>query len=300
MYCLSRFEKRNPRENHSLKYPMCIKLARSPDTGSQQHRSETTMLAILSPAKTLDFDTPSTCQKFSTPDFLDDATKLITRLRKYSPHEISDLMKISSKLGEQNFSRYADWHTPFDQGNAKQALLAFKGDVYLGLEAWSFDRRDFNWAQKRLRILSGLYGVLRPLDLIQPYRLEMGTRLPTSRAKDLYGFWGTRLRNALDQALDEQGDRILVNLASREYSDALQLDGLDCRIITPTFKDLKAGKYRFMSFYGKKARGAMARYLVKNRVKSVRSLKAFDKLGYRFSEELSRGDDWVFLRDKPE
>ncbi len=257
------------------------------------------MLAILSPAKTLDFTTPAQSKKHSTGDFLKDSSYLIKELRKYSPTELAALMNISSKLGDQNFQRYADWHLPFDRSNAKQAVLAFKGDVYLGLEAWTLDQRDLNWAQKHLRILSGLYGVLRPLDLRQPYRLEMGTSLHTAAGQNLYEFWGDRLSTAIDAALDEQPNRILVNLASREYSQALKLDRIDGRIITPTFKDLKQGRYKFLSFFAKKARGAMAKYLVKNRIRSVKALKNFDGLGYRFSQELSNGDDWVFLRDNP-
>ena len=257
------------------------------------------MLAILSPAKTLDFETPPQSTRFTTPDFLKESNRLIRQLRKFSPHEISSLMKISDKLGEQNFQRFADWQLPFDSSNAKQALLAFKGDVYQGLEAWDFDQRDLNWAQKHLRILSGLYGLLRPMDLIQPYRLEMGTRLATPAGQDLYQFWGRKLSVAIDQALTQQKDRLLINLASREYSQALALETLNCRIITPTFKDLKQGKYKFMSFYGKQARGAMARHLIKQRISSLKALKAFDGLGYRYSDELSKGDDWVFLRDTP-
>ncbi len=226
------------------------------------------------------------------------SNRLIEVLRQLSAPEISALMKISSKLGELNFQRYADWKLPFNASNAKQAMLAFKGDVYLGLEAETLDQRDLNWAQKHLRILSGLYGVLRPLDLIQPYRLEMGTALETSAGKNLYQFWGDKLTASINTALDGQRARVLVNLASKEYSQALKLDAVDGRVITPAFKDLKNGRYKLISFYAKKARGAMVRYMVKNRVNTLKALRNFDGLGYHYSEEQSQGNDWVFLRDQ--
>ena len=258
------------------------------------------MLAIISPAKSLDFDSAPVTRKHSTPEFLDESQQLIDELRKLGPDEVSSLMGISTKLGDLNYRRYADWKPPFTMDNAKQAALAFTGDVYMGLESWTFDARDFNYAQKHLRILSGLYGLLRPLDLIQPYRLEMGTRLGTRRADDLYGFWGEKLTCAVNQAIHEQGQRVLVNLASNEYFDALQPEVIDARIITPTFKDLKNGRYKFLSFYAKRARGLMASYIVKERVSTLKALKEFDGGGYRFCEEQSRGDSWVFLRDKPD
>ncbi len=255
------------------------------------------MLAIISPAKTLDFETPPQSEEHSTGEFLQDSNHLIDVLRAFSAPEISALMKISSKLGDLNFQRYANWHLPFDRANAKQALLAFKGDVYLGLEAETLNQRDLSWLQNHLRILSGLYGVLRPLDLIQPYRLEMGTALKTSSGKNLYQFWGDKLTASINAALDGQRARVLVNLASKEYSQALKLDAVDGRVITPAFKDLKNGRYKLISFYAKKARGAMVRYMVKNRVSSIKALQNFDGLGYCYSEDLSAGDDWVFLRD---
>ncbi|MEM8769676.1 MAG: peroxide stress protein YaaA, partial [Pseudomonadota bacterium] len=183
--------------------------------------------------------------------------------------------------------------------NAKPAALAFKGDVYLGLEADTMNDRDWSWAQKHLRILSGLYGLLKPLDLIQAYRLEMGTRLGTPKGDDLYDFWGMRLTQALNEAIAEQRQPVLVNLASHEYFEAVDPNAVDARIITPTFKDLKNGKYKFLSFYAKKARGLMARYIIDNRVSTLKGLKDFDAGGYYFSEAQSRGDNWVFLRDKP-
>lgn len=257
------------------------------------------MLAIISPAKSLDFESVPVTRKHTEPEFLAQSQALIKKLRQLDPTEISDLMRISSKLGELNHRRYAEWTTPFSPDNAKQAALAFSGDVYMGLESWTFDARDFNFAQKHLRILSGLYGLLRPLDLIQPYRLEMGTRLRNRQGPDLYSFWSETLTRALNTAIDEQGQPILVNLASNEYFGALRAESIDARIITPTFRDLKNGKYKFLSFFAKKARGMMASYLIKERVKTVKALQAFDCGGYRYAADLSHGDNWVFLRDKP-
>ncbi len=257
------------------------------------------MLAVLSPAKTLDFATSSPTRKHSLPVFLDESTQLIETLRTRSPAELAQLMNLSTKLADQNYERFGDWHTPFTSANAKQAVVAFKGDVYLGLDPATYSERDFSWAQKHIRILSGLHGVLKPLDLIQPYRLEMGTRLKTARGDDLYDFWGEKITEELNAALAEQKRPMLINLASNEYFDAVDAQRLNARIVTPTFKDLKNGRYRFMSFFAKRARGMMASYMVKNRVNTLKALREFDWGGYYYCEELSRGDDWVFLRDKP-
>jgi cytoplasmic iron level regulating protein YaaA (DUF328/UPF0246 family) len=263
------------------------------------------MLAVISPAKTLDFASPAATRKHSVPVYLKDSQQLIESLRNKSPADIADLMHISSKLADLNYERYAQWHTPFNSDNAKQALLAFKGDVYMGLEADRYSERDLTWAQKHVRILSGLHGILKPLDLIQPYRLEMGTSLTTTRGNNLYDFWGNKVTQALQQSLDEQAGSketlpILINLASKEYFGAVTAPDLNARIITPTFKDLKNGRYKFLTFFAKKARGLMTSYLVKNRVTSLKALKSFDWQGYYYSEDLSDGDDWVFLRDKPQ
>jgi cytoplasmic iron level regulating protein YaaA (DUF328/UPF0246 family) len=257
------------------------------------------MLAVISPAKRLDFKSAPTTAKHSLPVFLKESKQLINVLREKSPAEIAGLMKLSSSLADLNYERYGEWHTPFTPDNAKPAALAFRGDVYLGLDAETMSDRDWTWSQKHLRILSGLYGVLKPLDLIQPYRLEMGTRLATSKGQDLYEFWGQRLTRALNEALAEQRQPVLVNLASQEYFDAVDPSKIEGRIITPVFKDLKNGRYKFLSFYAKKARGLMARYIIDNRVSTLKALKDFDVAGYYFSEAQSRGDNWVFLRDKP-
>lgn len=254
------------------------------------------MLIVISPAKTLDFDTAPSTDKHSKPDFLRHSRQLIDVLRDRSPDEISSLMGISSKLADLNYQRYTDWHTPFTPANAKQAVLAFKGDVYVGLEVDEYSERDFDYAQKHLRILSGLYGLLRPLDLIQPYRLEMGTSLTNPKGKDLYEFWGKRLTNALNCAIEQENPKVLFNLASQEYWGAIQADAIDARIVTPNFKDWKNGKYKFISFHAKKARGMMSSYLIKNRVKSVKQAREFDWGGYAFNPSMSDGDAWTFTR----
>ncbi|MXW49019.1 MAG: peroxide stress protein YaaA [Gammaproteobacteria bacterium] len=257
------------------------------------------MLAIISPAKSLDFDGRAPTRKSSVPSFLDDSAELIRELRELAPQELSDLMGISTSLAELNYDRYATWGEPFSRRNAKQAMFAFNGDVYLGLKSTEFSERDLTWAQKHLRILSGLHGILKPLDLIQPYRLEMGTRLPNRRGGDLYEFWRDKVTAALNEAIDAQRQPILVNLASNEYFNAVDTARIDARIITPTFKDLKNGRYMFISFFAKKARGLMAAYLIKNRVSTLKALKAFDWQGYRFSPAQSSANEWVFLRDQP-
>lgn len=256
------------------------------------------MLAVLSPAKRLDFKTAPTTAKHSLPVFLGESKQLIGVLREKSPAEIAGLMNLSTELADLNYARYGEWRTPFTPDNAKAAALAFNGDVYLGLDAPTMNDRDWAWAQKHLRILSGLYGLLKPLDLIQPYRLEMGTRLANPRGEDLYQFWGQTLTKALNDAVAGQRRPVLVNLASQEYFDAVDPSAIEARIITPTFKDLKNGRYKFLSFYAKKARGLMARYIVDHRVSTLKALKDFDMAGYYFSEAQSRGDHWVFLRDK--
>ena len=257
------------------------------------------MLAIISPAKTLDYNSPAPTRKHTEPQFLEDSSELIDELREFAPPDVADLMGISSKLAELNVERYATWRTPFTRRNARQAILAFKGDVYLGLDAYSYTERDFTWAQKHVRILSGLHGLLKPLDLIQPYRLEMGTRLKNGRGSDLYEFWGDKVTDALNGAVAAQKQPLLINLASNEYFNVLDAGRIDARIVTPTFRDLKNGRYKFLSFFAKKARGLMTSYIVKNRVSTLKALRAFDWQGYRFSKEQSRADEWVFLRDRP-
>ncbi|MDH1265175.1 peroxide stress protein YaaA [Pseudomonas sp. GD03944] len=258
------------------------------------------MLMVISPAKTLDYETPPATTRYTQPEHLDHAQDLIAQLRDFSPAQIADLMGLSDKLAGLNAARFGSWSPTFTPDNAKQALLAFKGDVYTGLDAESFDEADFDFAQKHLRMLSGLYGVLRPLDLMQPYRLEMGTKLSNPRGKDLYAFWGERISGWLNQALADQGDDVLLNLASNEYFGAVKRKALDARIIDTEFRDLKNGQYKIISFYAKKARGLMARYVIKERLTDPQGLKDFTYQGYRYSAEQSTPDNLVFLRDTPQ
>ncbi|PSF14386.1 peroxide stress protein YaaA [Marinobacter fuscus] len=255
------------------------------------------MLMIISPAKTLDYESPLATQTHTQPDFLDQACELIDQLKELEPHQISDLMSISDKLGQLNAERFQSWQTPFTQDNARQAVLAFKGDVYTGLDAQSFSEDDFSFAQTHLRILSGLYGLLKPLDLMQPYRLEMGTKFQNTRGKDLYAFWGSQITDTLNTLLAND-DKVLVNLASNEYFKSVQKKNLDARLITPQFKDWKNGQYKMISFYAKKARGLMCRYAIQNRITQAEDLKGFDLDGYYFSGEQSDQNNWVFLRDE--
>lgn len=254
------------------------------------------MLLVISPAKNLDFDTKPHTQNHSQPAFLEQSQLLIDELKPLTAVDVASLMKLSDKLAALNVARFNDWHTPFTLDNAKQAVLAFNGDVYTGLNAETLDDAGLEFAQQHLRILSGLYGLLKPLDLMQPYRLEMGTKFANQRGKNLYEFWGEQIRVALEAepALD---DGVLINLASNEYFKAVQAKKLSARIITPQFKDQKNGQYKMISFYAKKARGLMSRYIIDNQLTDAEQIKAFDSDGYYFSEQQSSGDDWVFLRD---
>lgn len=258
------------------------------------------MLLVISPAKTLDYDTPAVTDVYTLPEHLDHAQILIDQLRTLSPQDIAELMHLSDKLAGLNAARYGSWSPDFTPTNAKQALLAFKGDVYTGLNAEDFSADDFAFAQQHLRMLSGLYGLLRPLDLMQPYRLEMGTKLGNSRGKDLYAFWGERISGWLNQALEAQGDNILLNLASNEYFSAVKRKALNARVIDVQFKDQKNGQYKIISFYAKKARGLMARYVIRERIQDPEQLLAFNYEGYRYSPEDSATDSLVFLRDHSE
>lgn len=256
------------------------------------------MLIVVSPAKTLDFDTPPVISEFTQPQLLAESALLIERARQLTPTDIGQLMKISDKLAGLNAARFADWQPDFTPDNAKQALLAFKGDVYTGLDAESLSAKDFEFAQQHLRMLSGLYGLLRPLDLMQAYRLEMGTKLDNVRGKDLYQFWGDIITDKLNDALAEQGDNVLINLASNEYFKAVQPKRLAGQIITPVFKDCKNGQYKIISFYAKKARGLMARYIIQNQLTQVSQLTAFDTDGYYFVEAESTATELMFKREE--
>lgn len=254
------------------------------------------MLAVISPAKNLDLDSPLLKVKSTQPAMLNTAEVLVDRLRLMAPHELSALMHISDKLGHLNYERYQAWRRPFTQRNARPAILTFAGDVYQGLNATEFDDDDFAFAQQHLRILSGLYGVLRPLDLIQPYRLEMGTKLANLQGKDLYAFWGTQITEAINAQLRTLGSDTLVNLASNEYFKAIKTKHLQADIVEPVFKDWKNGDYKVISFFAKKARGLMSAYIIKRRLTHVDDLRSFDWGGYQFNNVMSNGNKWVFTR----
>ena len=258
------------------------------------------MLLVISPAKTLDYESPAVTDVHTLPQHLEHSEILIERLRELSPLEISELMSLSDKLAGLNAARYASFSSEFSFANAKQAILAFKGDVYTGLAAETFSQDDFAYAQEHLRMLSGLYGLLRPLDLMQPYRLEMGTKLSNPRGKDLYAFWGERISQWLNEALKAQGDDVLLNLASTEYFSAVKRKALNARVIDVQFKDQKNGHYKIISFYAKKARGLMARYVIQNRIDNPEALKDFNLEGYYFVPEQSSENSLVFLRDHPQ
>lgn len=255
------------------------------------------MLILLSPAKDLD-ETPVTLKPRATqPELLEHSARLVERLRSHGPSKLARLMDISPKLAQLNHERYAAWGTPFTARNAKVAIRCFNGEAYRGLDAATLDEGDLRFAQHHLRILSGLYGVLRPLDLMQPYRLEMGTRLSMGRGvPDLYRYWGDRITNALNKALEVSGSKVVLNLASAEYSKAVQPARLNARIITPVFKDRTPTGYRVVMVHAKRQRGAMARHAIRMRLLQPEPLKAYDGDGYRFAPEGSSEDQWVFLR----
>ena len=258
------------------------------------------MLAIISPAKTLDFENPSPDLGLAKtqPKLTAYSQELIDICKQFSPAELASLMSISDKLASLNVARFAEWELTHHEQNSKQALFAFKGDVYTGLEAETLSKEQIEYAQSHLRMLSGLYGLLSPLDLMQPYRLEMGTKLANPKGKDLYAFWGNTITEALQSAIDEQGDSVLVNLASDEYFNAVKIKNLQATIIKPIFLDEKNGKYKQISFYAKKARGMMVRFMLIEQPTSVEQLKAFNYAGYWFDEEASIETEFVFKREE--
>ena len=255
------------------------------------------MLAIISPAKTLDFESKLATEKFTLPDFPKESLELIKTLRKFDPAGISNLMGISEKLAELNHERYQQWHVDAGAESARPAILAFKGDVHMGLDAQSMQARDFTWAQKHLRVLSGLHGLLKPLDRIQPYRLEMGTRLATAKGTNLYEFWDNKVTQAVNEGLAEQQHKVLINLASNEYYKSINPAKIDGRIVTINFKEWRRDAYRFVSFSAKKARGLMSRYMIDQRITAPNKLKNFDWEGYGFNPDLSSDDEWIFTRN---
>jgi len=254
------------------------------------------MLIFLSPAKSLDYKTPPQVATHTLPVFLKQSEILIKQLRKLSPADIATLMDISDPLALLNFNRFADWSLPFTPQNAKQAALAFDGDVYDGLAAKSLSATDLDFAQQHVRILSGLYGILRPLDLMQPYRLEMGSKFANKAGKDLYAFWGERLLDAINEELAKMPRPIAVNLASEEYFKAALGRRIKGQVIQPVFEDWKSGRFKIITFFAKRARGLMTRYAVLNRLDEPEGLKGFDYDGYAFAGEASDDKTWVFRR----
>lgn len=253
------------------------------------------MLTVISPAKKLDYATPTKVGNHTQPALLEHSKELLKGLKTLTPQEVCALMGLSDKLGALNYERFQEWRTPFDIKNARPAVLAFKGDVYQGLAADTMSPDDLNWAQDNLRILSGLYGILRPLDLMQPYRLEMGTKFINERGPDLYAFWDGITNKELNRLLAHSED-VLLNLASNEYFKATKEKTISKRIVTPVFMDMKDGKYKIISFFAKKARGLMAAFIIKNRISDVELIKTFDSDDYSFNSTLTEGDRWVFTR----
>jgi cytoplasmic iron level regulating protein YaaA (DUF328/UPF0246 family) len=254
------------------------------------------MLTIISPAKKLDYSELSESLNFTQPLLLEHSEQLLNDLRLLSPKDICSLMGLSDKLGALNYARFQEWQTPFSSDNAKQAILAFKGDVYQGLDAENMNADELNWAQDNLRILSGLYGLLRPLDLMQPYRLEMGTKFANKRGANLYQFWGDIITNQLNKLLSASPKSVLVNLASNEYFKSVQAKNLDAEIITPVFMDQKGDKFKIISFFAKRARGLMSAFIIKNKITDAQQLKTFEVGGYSFNAAMSEGNKWVFCR----
>ena len=256
------------------------------------------MFFVLSPAKNLNEKDPAPVSQFTQPDLLEQSQILIDTLRRLAPQDIAALMHVSDKIALLNTERNSAWHLPFTPENAKQAVFMFNGDVYEGLDASSLNETQTDYLQNHVRLLSGLYGVLRPLDLMQPYRLEMGTQLANPRGKNLYEFWGIRITELLNQTLSQAGSGVLINLASQEYFKSVDTQKLNARVITPVFKDEKNGQYKIISFYAKRARGLMVRYAAKHNITQAELLKNFDSEGYRFNEAASSENEWVFLREE--
>lgn len=256
------------------------------------------MLALISPAKTLDYQSTLPTDEHTLPRLLQQSQQLIDVSRKLSASQIANLMSVSEKIANLNVERFRDWDSDFDLSNARQAIFAFKGDVYTGLDAYHLDEKDFKFAQKHLRMLSGLYGLLRPLDLMMPYRLEMGTRLENPRGHNLYEFWGDIITNLINEDLEQAGSNVLVNIASDEYYKSVKESKIKAEIIKPVFLDQKNGKYKVISFYAKKARGLMARFIIENQLSSIDDLKSFNTDGYYFDAASSLAGELVFKRDE--
>lgn len=254
------------------------------------------MLTVISPAKTLDYQSPLITKQNTLPQFLHQSEKLIEDCKKLNVEDLSKLMAISSNLAEVNYERFQNWHSDFNLENARQAILAFKGDVYEGLHVQDFNEKELQFAQSHLRILSGLYGILRPLDLIQPYRLEMGIRLKNGKNTNLYQFWGEQLTDSLNKELAKTPKPTLLNLASNEYFKAIKPKQLKATIIQPVFLDKSKDEYKVISFYAKKARGLMSRFIIKNSIDNSEDIKNFNLEGYQFDAKRSTELEWYFTR----
>lgn len=256
------------------------------------------MLALISPAKTLDYESSLPTDQHTQARLLEHSQELIEVASKLSATEISSLMSVSEKIANLNVERFRDWQPEFDLSNARQAIFAFKGDVYTGLDAYNLKDHDISYAQEHLRMLSGLYGLLRPLDLMMPYRLEMGTKLANSRGHNLYEFWGHTITELINYDLAAANSELLVNIASDEYYKSVKENKIQAEIIKPVFLDQKNGKYKVISFYAKKARGLMARFIIENQIDRVEDLKGFNTEGYYFDAEISLKGELVFKRDE--
>jgi len=254
------------------------------------------MISIISPAKTLDMETPVSSPIQSLPESLNKSQQLIKVLKKMKADELSRLMGISAKLGQLNFERFQEWTTPYNIEKSRPAVFAFRGEVFTGLDIDSFSKEELDYTQNHLRILSGLYGLLRPMDIILAYRLEMGTKISIGNKKNLYAFWGDEITNHLNEALTQQKDDILINLASNEYFKSLNLKKLNAQIFTPIFKDNKNGQYKVISFFAKKARGQMLRFILKNKISNPEDLKHFEENGYYYTDSLSNQGTITFTR----
>ena len=254
------------------------------------------MIIVISPAKKLDFKTKSKGKNYTSPEFLDKSAEIINVIRQFSPKDLALLMNVSDDIASLTFERHSKWEIPFDEENARPAIHAFKGDVYRGMSADSFSDEDLEFAQAHLRILSGLYGVLRPLDLIKPYRLEMGTKFKPFDGKGLYGFWTETITSAINAQLKKHKERILVNLASQEYFKAVNEDNLEAKVVTPVFREYRNDQYKVVGILAKKARGMMCRFIIRNRLKKAENIKLFNDDGYSYDDNLSSRKEWIFTR----
>ncbi len=255
------------------------------------------MKIVLSPAKTLDFEQNAPTSSKTQPQFQEEVQELVGILQQYSEQDLAELMNVNNDLAHLNYQRYQSFEQSFTPNNAKEALFAFKGDVYDGLDAATLSEEDIDFAQKHVRILSGLYGILRPLDLMQPYRLEMSTKLQNPKGNNLYDYWGQKITDKLNEEMQQDGDEFLLNLASKEYFKAIQPKALNVPVISPAFKEAKGGQYKVIALYAKKARGLMTRFVIRNRISSQEGIKSFQEDGYAYNDKLSTEKEPVFTRD---